>query len=402
MRAIIIDLSVQTFDSPSKLLQGTFWSKVSPAFGGQPVLPRLEVATLFSPMSFGLFHFDMGALSLLNLSLRELNVVFPALRRVLPAFLTVFASCLSVSRNLEVLSVDTPISVLDMSPPPQYFPRLRRLKVDDDGIHPDHLALLSSLPNLEYLSIVLTPDAPLSVPVAFTKLRSLEVFSYDFTGIGLLITHMDVPQLQSLSLSEMHADSYDSFPHELSDHLRAVVRKYPFLSAFRWVSRALYSWHEGRDTPRAYTTFAELIDPLLSLRGMRSFSASFPGLLVPYSPADFLKIAEAWPDIETFDLSVAGNGADQYADLESFASFARHCPHLRELRVPRLKFDAGVSNPVAPLGPPMRHFLRELKIDSVMLPTEQFEEATRLRDTIFGSIKETFPFANVHNVHFPE
>ena len=39
-------------------------------------------------------------------------------------------------------------------------------------------------------------------------------------------------------------------------------------------------------------TLAELFDPLLSLRAMRSFSASFLGPLIPYSSSDFEKMAD--------------------------------------------------------------------------------------------------------------
>ncbi|KAI1790579.1 hypothetical protein LXA43DRAFT_946878 [Ganoderma leucocontextum] len=374
VRAITIDPSVHTFEFPSKLLQGTFWSQLSSALGDWPILPRLEAATLFSLNPFCLLDFDMGALCLLTPSLRELNVIFPGVGRGEQSnFRRVLSACLPAGHNLEALSVVVPVPVLDIEPLPQLYPRLRHLKIDEDGIHPNHLALLATLPNLEYLSIILTPYALPNLPIAFAQLRGLEVFSYSFIGIGLLIVHVDAPQLRSLSISETHPDSSETFPQELSNHLRTLVRKHPFLSAFRWVSRDLSSAGFG-DAGRADRTLAGLLDPLLSLRAMRDFSASFTRPLIPYSLTDFRKIAEAWPDIETFYLSVTGSGADQFADLESLASFARHCPHLRKLRIPRVKFDPDASTPV--VGAPTPHLLRELNVGSVILPTDQFEDAT--------------------------
>ncbi len=396
MRAITIDPAVRTSEFPSKLRQDTFWSRLSSALGDTPILPRLKTATLFSPHPFSIFDFDMGVLRLLNPSIHELNVLFlgvgPGERSKIR---TALSACLPPGHNLEALSVVVPISVLDIEPLPQLYPRLRRLKIDEDGIRPHHLALLATLPKLEYLSIDLNTYAPLDIPVAFTELRSLDVFSYAFDGIGMLIAHVDAPQLRSLSISETHPDSDETYPQELSNHIRTLASKHPFLSAFRWDNRDISS--AGLESvSRADTTLAELFEPLLSLRAMRSFSASFIGPLIPYSRSDFRKMAEAWPDLETFDISVAGRGSDQYADLESLASFARHCPRLRELRVPNLKFDPDASTTVVPVGPPTPHWLRELKVGNVVPSAGQFEDAIRQRTVLTGLIKQIFPSAKIH------
>lgn len=392
VRVITIDPSVQAFKFPSKLLQGTFWSQVSSAFGEQPILPRLEVATLFSPMPFGLFDFDMGALRFLNPSLRELSVIFPGVGlKEQSNFRSIVSSCLSASYNLEALSVEIPIPVVDIDPMPQLYPRLHRLKIDDDGIHPDHIALLASLPNLEYLSIVLTPRMPPNQPIAFAKLRSLEVFSYDSTGIGLLVTHVEAPRLRSFHVSETHGDFDDMYPQKFLQRLRTIARKFPLLSAFRWTTRDL-STDGYENAMGAVITLAELLEPLLSLCAMRSFSASFARPLIPYSPADLRKVAEAWPEIETVYLSVSGGRDVHYADLKSLASFARHCPHLRSLRIPSVKLDANASVPAIPSTPP--HLLQELTIANVILPGG-FEDAFRQGKRLSSLMKQIFPSAKI-------
>ncbi|PIL23599.1 hypothetical protein GSI_14912 [Ganoderma sinense ZZ0214-1] len=331
VRTITIDPSLPTFGFPTKLVQDTFWSQVSSTFGDAPILPQLEAATLFSINPFAVCDFDMGALCLLNPSIRELNITCPG---------NSLSACLPSGHNLEVLSVVVPVAVLEIETLPQLYPRLRSLKVDEDGIHPDDLALFATLPNLEHLSIVLSPYAPLNGPITFAELRSLDVFSYDFSDVGLLIAHVDAPKLQSLSVSESHEDSDDTYPQELSTHLRTLVQKHPSLTAFRWVARDLSSFGHPRtaDTTSLAALFAPLLSDLLS---MRRFSASFAPPYIPCSesPSDFQKIAEAW-------------------------------------------------------GRPV-HALRELEVGSVVLTSEEGAEAARQGRVLRGLMQHIFPGAKI-------
>ncbi|PIL25896.1 hypothetical protein GSI_11649 [Ganoderma sinense ZZ0214-1] len=399
VRTITIDPSVRTAHGqyPSKLRHGTFWARLSSALGGTPILPGLKSAILFSMHHFGEYDFDMGSLCLLNPSIHDLNVLFLGVGRGEQGnFRTVLSTCLpsATGHTLETLSVIVPVPVLDINAFPQSYPRLRRLKIDEGGILPEQLTLLATLPDLEYLSIVLPPFEHLHIPVVFPELRSLEIFSYAFVWIKLLIAHMACPKLQSLFISETHPDSDDTYSQELSDLLRTVTSKYPSLMAFRWDNRDITS--AGMESAsKAGMTLAELFDPMLSLRAMRSFSASFIGPLIPYSPSDFQKMAEAWPELETFNLALAGSGPDQYADLQSLASFARHCPRLLELRIPTIKFNP--SDTSAPfVGSPMPHWLQELKVAKVALPTDEFEEVTRQQTVLLGLAKQVFPSARIN------
>lgn len=266
-----------------------------------------------------------------------------------------------------------PVPVLDIELLARSHPRLRRLKVDEDGTQP--------LTSLHY------PDSPLSLEPSPRLRRTPQLGSLQPLVCWHRVAHRSFgcpPTPVPLhSESEVHADSYHSYPQELSEYLRTVVRKYPFPSAFRRASGDLPP-SGFEDVPRAGTSLAELLDPLLSLRAMRSFSASFTTPLITQSSADFLKIAAAWPGIEMFDLLMADSRADQYADLGTLASFGRQRLRLRELRIPSLKFDPNISTPVVPVGPPALHFLRVLKVDRVILPTKQFEEVTPARGA-FGS-----------------
>ncbi|KAM5536122.1 hypothetical protein V8D89_010221 [Ganoderma adspersum] len=407
VRKITIDPSVSALDfrAPGTLRQETFWSQVSSALDDEPILPRLEAATLFSLNPFALFDFDMGALCLVTPSLRELNVICPG---VGPAersnFQTVLSICLPFGHDLEVLSVVVPVAILEVAALPQQYPRLRHLKIDEDGIRLDQLALFATLPNLEHLSIVLSPYPPLDRPITFPKLRSLDVFSYDFSGVGLLIAHVNAPRLRSISISEIHGGCDKTYPQALSNHLSTLVTKSPFLSAFRWVSRDSNSFvpphAHTRTAPDTSWTLAALLAPLLSaLPTMRRFSALFTRPPIPCSHLDFQKIAESWPALEEFSLSVSGGGGGGGVDpgLESLTSFARHCPRLRTLRVPSVKFDPDDAAVV--LGGPHSR-LRELSIGNVVLTSTEFEEATRqgkmLRSLmqqpeIFPSAKISFP-----------
>ena len=402
VRKITIDPSIRALDfrAPGKLRQETFWSQVSSALDDEPILPRLEAATLFSLNPFALFDFDMGALCLLTPSMRELNVICPG---VGPAersnFRAVLSVCLPCSHDLEVLSVVVPVSILEVEALPQQYPRLRSLKVDEDGIEPDQLALLATLPNLEHLSIVLSPYAPLDRPITFPELRSLDVFSYDFAGVGLLVAHLNAPKLRSISISEAHGGCDKTYSQTLFQHLSTLATRHSALSAFRWVSRDSDSFVPAHaHTRRAETTWtlAALLAPLLSaLPAMRRFSASFTLPPIPCSALDFEKVAEAWQGLEEFSLSVSGcGGRGVEPGLESLAVFARHCPRLRTLRIPSVKFDpddAAASTVQA--GPHSE--LRELRVGNAILASTEFEEATRQGKVLRGLMRQIFPSAKI-------
>ncbi|KAM5540975.1 hypothetical protein V8D89_005286 [Ganoderma adspersum] len=398
VREIVIDPFVGTLDLQRKLLQDTFWFKLIASLGDVPILPRLEVATLHSPNCFQHCSFDMGALRLLNTSIRELNVVFPIasaehqskLRRALTA-------CVSSIQDLKVLSLEVPIPIMDVDSLPRLHSRLCQLKLDRQlDIHPNQLSLLASLPNLKRLSITLNPRAPLNRPVAFGDLRELEVFSADLSAIGALIAHMAAPHLQAFSLSETSTHQEGSgrrLAKDLSVHLHTLATKWPALTAFQWscnLPHAETGFVVASSGGRASEPLAELVVPLLSLRALRSFTASFL--------------------LRAFRLCDDTPRARHHADFAALVAFARYCPRLRSLHLPvlKLKVDPATSaadaasiaalRQVEQLAGARAHWLRELAVRHVIYPRRREEEGEEEGDEaelLQECVRELFPEATL-------
>ncbi|KAM5540935.1 hypothetical protein V8D89_005246 [Ganoderma adspersum] len=355
-------------------------------------------------------------LRILNPSIREFDILFPrADRNDLRCFGRGLAGFFSSMENLEVLSmqVSYPAPFLDIEPLPRLHPRLRHLKLRP-GTHVElnHLRPLTALPNLEYLDIRLSARDPPNLRIALPGLRSLAVSCWNFDIIGTLLAHVDTPELRTFSLTEEHGYS-TNISQELPGHIRALVTKCPSLAAFEWIS-----------SDRGYrglsgVPLAELVAPLLSHRGMRRLSVSLGdnGPVVPYTPADFRTIAEAWPDLEAFRLhgreyrrdGSGGARAEQYADLESIVAFARHCPRLRSLHVPVVQFDPSDSDAVAeelvrraqsPVSP---HWLHELFVEHIHMTSgcsgERDGDRRRELSTVQfrGLMEKVFPSAIVRD-----
>ncbi|PIL25707.1 hypothetical protein GSI_11457 [Ganoderma sinense ZZ0214-1] len=389
--SLVQKISINPFVHTSMKLD-SFWPKLLAvrASGSTPILPRLEVVTLFSPDSFQYCAFDMGTLCLLNPSIRELNIVFstttPELDNGLRRALT---ACLSSPQDLKVLSLEVPIRIMDIETLPRLHSGLCQFKLDRRlCIHPDQLTLLASLPNLERLSFNLSPWDP-TRPVAFKELRDLEVFSSDLAAIGSLLTHMDAPRLHSFSFSETQRDKWGVGKFRAKDlpaHLQTLATKWPALTAFEWhcnrpPAAADVDTSVGREAGRS-EPLAALLAPLLSLRALRSFAAHFYSFVVPYAPADFRALAAAWPALESFRLCDDRARGMHPGDLGALVAFARGCPRLHTLHFPVLRFDPARDSDVASIaavrqleverlgaaGSGGAHWLRELKVRYVIFP----------------------------------
>ncbi|KAM5534809.1 hypothetical protein V8D89_011525 [Ganoderma adspersum] len=332
----------------------------------------------------------MGTLCFLSPSIREFNV---QVRSVSPEgrwkFREAFAACFSSVQDLEVISLDTLVPVLDIGSLPQLHPRLRRL-IFQPFIDSDDISHLASLHNLEHLSVKLRLP---TLPVQLLGLRSLAVSSYTSNGISAFVADMDAPQLQSFSMSQLYGNP-EEIHRELSDVLRVLVTKCPSLTAFSWKSDQRTGRGERSDA------LADLIAPLLSIRTIRNFSAYLRGYMVSHTPSSIRAFAEAWPDLEVFDLRTAdveddGDDNDNvpYADLESLVSFARHCPRLQRLYIPRVKFDRDAA--AAVVRPPAPHWLHSLDVAEVVLCGEQDEDAAAGGDLFRSLMHEVFPAAGI-------
>ena len=366
------------FTLDAELLEDTFWCQLFNTFGGVPILPRLKKATVLGANPYR--SIDTGAFRLLNLSIHELKLDFPhsfenELKQVKEALTVCF---LSIQR-LEALSVEVLdlTSVLDLETLPRLHPHLRFLKLYHCAapIELSCLRILTTLPNLGSLNFHLrSPDSePPHLPMTFPELRNLAVTCGEFAAIGALLDRVNAPQLQALIIDEAHQDS-NNMIQKFPGYFGTLVTKCLSLTTFKWYSRQVLKkgvndsgqWNSGG-------RLAELLAPLLSHRTMRHFSAAFQGSIVPYTSADFCTIAEAWPDIETFNLGDApygdGSWEGRHADLESIVAFAHHCPNLRTLRLPAVRFDP-FSARASELAhdTPAPHWLCELLVIRIVYP----------------------------------
>ncbi|KAM5540972.1 hypothetical protein V8D89_005283 [Ganoderma adspersum] len=411
------------------LLRDTFWCQISFIFGDRPILPNLKVMHFVSlDLSDPI---DMGVLRLFNPSIQELSIEF--LRAIgdrgnATRLRTAFGSCLLSTPNLERLSLIPPYPLLDLESVPQSHPRIRHLRVDAP-INAWCLTSLSSLPDLEYLSICLLE--PVTTPVHFKSLHSLSISGCKsgLESVSTLIASMDAPYLRKLSLVSSHRHSCD-LRTELSHCLQPLPTQFSSLTAFDWTFSQFREFKYGYPGPRnPGGTLAELLEPLLALHALRDLSLDLNGPFVPYSTADFCRMAEAWPDLETLALglerppeihavphplesraSLRGveasrghiygggpGGPVQYADYDAFASFARHCPRLHTLRIPLVRIDSVTDIPGLPEGCPTGHGLCHLYVDAVLCPEAPGWGAGLRRVAVFAEMmKQVFPLAVVH------
>ena len=413
MRKINVDVSRVTKprnpSDPPRLLHDTFWCQMASILGNAPILPNLTAMHFFSLSSDR--DIDMGALRLLNLSVQELTIeyysVYPDHT---PTVKAAFASCFSSTPNLQRLSLILPCSPLDLEALPQSHPRLRYLKVLQP-VSPHCLTCIASLPDLESLSVCIIE--PVSIPVLFRKLRVLSIANVELDKAATLIASMEAPSLRKLSIDSSHLDSAN-LRTEVLKCLDPLVSRFPSLTAFEWRCWQFNSWRSGyRGSRDPCTTLAELTEPLLSFRTLRDVSLDVDGPIVPYSSTDLRRMAEAWPDLETLSLNLdhpdpldsesAGSrdGLIQYANVDSFVSFARLCPRLRELRIPRVLIDSITDIPslVPPSGsehPGAGRQLRLLRVGKLLCPEAPgWKDEEKMNEVFRKMIMTIFPFAAV-------
>uniref|UniRef100_A0A5K1JT82 InlA n=1 Tax=Ganoderma boninense TaxID=34458 RepID=A0A5K1JT82_9APHY len=254
---------------------------------------------------------------------------------------------------------------------PQSYPCLRSLKLERASMDLNDLRPLADLPNLEHLSVSHMSFSDSSYPLTLAGLLSLTVSTSSLRDI--LFTHLNVPRLQSFSLSETRKDS-SHISQEFPNYLRTLLTKCPALTAFSWTSTQVWrNRKHSSGTRRADAPLAELVAPLLEHRTLRHFEMQLCGPIVPYTPSDFGACAEAWPDLEEFCLSDEqddGTGTwkrgERYVDVGTLFEFARNCPGLHRLALPRVeRFGSGALLQFERC-PPARHWLRELSVDKVV------------------------------------
>ena len=416
VREIVIDPFTDTANKSAwGRPQDTFWGQLCSTLHPKPILPRLERAAIRSTKTrdmrvLGFLAFrvrgtknplaiDTGMLRLLNPALHELDIQVTVSQHATPSTLDklgkALATCFSSMQSLEVLSIDVPnlASILDVESLPRSHPRLRYLKLNDRASSGLSLRALTALPNLEYLHTNLCRStARVTLPsgrITLAGLRSLSVSCSEVAAISNLLAHVNAPSLEMFSVCRVVKDySAEPLLQELSKILRTLVARCPSLTAFEWSSTVQSGARRAGHLAQGRSTIplAKFFAPLLSHRAMRGFSVRFDGRgpVVPYTLADFRAIAEAWPDLETFRLRDDG-GCDRGADgsassqsqeervgLECAFAFARHCPRLRVLHLPKVELAVGGFGSDVARCPPEPHAgLRELHVGRVVCVGEQ-------------------------------
>ncbi|KAM5540950.1 hypothetical protein V8D89_005261 [Ganoderma adspersum] len=401
VRKIIVDPSRVSKPSscpsitPPPLLHDTFWCRIAAIFGDAPILPRLTAIHFISADTRR--SIDMGALRLLNPSIRELTIKYASVPSGHVERLdTAFAACFPSTPKLEKLSLRWIV----------------------------HLSTCTRSRS----RIPTCATSNLNTTLRFKRLLSLSVYRLGLGPASPLLTPMEAPRLRKLFISTSHIDPR-GFRAELFQSLLPFAERFPCLTTFHWSCSfvALSNGHPASRDPGA--TLAELIEPLLSLRTLRNLLLEVRGPVVPYSSADFGRMAEAWPDLETLSLMLehmydrewcaslrldprnfppgagAGSGAAggpvQDADYDAFAAFARHCPHLHALRIPRVRIDADADIPTLSSGSPTSHGLQQLLVCELLgLDPEASDERrdgqSRRNGAFLQMMKQIFPYADVH------
>ena len=393
---------------PTTLLRDTFWCQIASVLRDVPILPRLSVIHFVNVDAH--HSIDMGALRLLNPCIRELTIKSNRAPSGHETKLkAVFASCFSSTPNLERLSLQLACSLVDFEALPRSHPRLRHLRVAAP-VTALHLTSIASLPELESLSVCLSE--PTNTPLQFEVLRVLDL-STSISGLDsattLFIT-MDAPRLCKVSIASLHINSLD-LRTEIFQCLHPLTVRFPCITAFHWGCSQIIGRRYGYRSPRdPGATLTELIEPLLSLRTLRDLSLEFQGPVVPYSPSDFHRMAEAWPNLEALALALKDedvrNGPYkglQYADYDSLAAFALHCPRLHTLRIPRVRIDTVADIPGLPADLGSRtsasHQLRRLSVWNGVLCLDAsagYDGEARRNRAFTEMMKPLFPFATVH------
>ena len=146
--------------------------------------------------------------------------------------------------------------------------------------------------------------------------------------------------------------------------------------------------------PRYFPIFGEalakIVEPLLTLRGLRRLSLMMEKIDLDHSSSDFLDMAQAWPHLEEFYVQLHEEKVSR-ADISSIVHFAEHCPRLRRLSMPALDVSLdGLARVTdhAPSSEP--HALPYFSLPRVM-----FRGREGLTSPIRNAVRNIFPKAYI-------
>ena len=319
-------------------------------------------------------------------------------------------------------------------------PRLRHLEVDPP-LNLVDISALTELPTLQYLSISLVnlkPGSSTTAPLLTLKSVTTLIVNSRWTALNQALAVMHLPSMRSLvleglgynesafNLAKGTIECFRTIPHHTSTTSLSISTKYKPSPDCTGSGNSIWAVEDVFEAP-----LLDLIHPLLSLSTLCDVSLSFPRFFILVcASSDLRTIAESWPILEAFHLSVSlrrdGNdrrvyrplsrhpsredldsqsdvsdtyrypkGCTHGAPLEAIVHFARNCLRLRVLRMPAMEMSEDSLAAALELldSAPEPHGLHTLDISLVLLPPgrrELFEKVPELVRAVFPRAK--FPF----------
>ncbi|KAM5540973.1 hypothetical protein V8D89_005284 [Ganoderma adspersum] len=335
----------------------------------EPILPLLHsVDITISSMD----HTNLTAQEALDRGIASILLISPSVREMKLSFNGrmdpdnnkesehVVSNACTRAPNLETLTLvafpwNQNLSILRSNP------RLRSVTIRG-MLGVDDIEPLAHLEELEHLFVILSGGCNLVSTLHFPSLRRL-CLSGLWDTICNLVEWVHAPHTRSLGLNIPQIDARQLIPQS-HRCLQSTVRKFPALERL--------TIHCTKFPPRSPHSQAlntsgllmAIVEPLLSLRGLRDITLHFSACLRLASD-DLRMLAEAWPDVKELrvDVETVVGGRSGF---ESVLHFARRCPHLRVLRLPAMDLAHGAFEGLE--YPASSHPLRYLHVTKVVFP----------------------------------
>ena len=225
------------------------------------------------------------------------------------------------------------------------YPHLRSISVKDFALPVEQLrSLLRNRNTLKALSFEIL-DTTGTCPIGFVALENITL-SGSWKAVGTALGALSAPGVHSLALNPVHPEAHaDEVGNYAPACLSGVTyRRFPRL--FNLNVCAHFKGPEYYRMPRKISSsFTALFQPLFSLHGLRNVTITFSGYVELHcSTEEFVPLAKAWPQLERLTLRKGTEGKSA-AFIATLMAFAENCPHLKELSLPWMQYDASAVAP---------------------------------------------------------
>ena len=369
------------------------WREMANLMEGYSILPLLDAVSLYG---HGIRVLNPGGLSLISASVHELSFHLVISDSDQDGIQALFLEAIEAAPHLERLHLFAPLLDPQALHALQRRERLRSLAIKSQ-IQAVALQPLSQLPNLETLSVCVGEEIP-PVDLQLPAVRDLELKRCDWTNVDSFLANTDLPSLRSLTFSKIEHGP-ERLIHDGAQSFRTLSAKHPHITSLsiNCVSNAQLPFHHTYEPLPTGGTLMSMVEPLLSLHALRDVRLRFRIYLFDYTSADIRAFAEAWRDLETFQLEmVTREGPGCRAGFESVVHFAHNCPRLRGLHLPEMQFDLDREGLEGVVYPERAHPLREMDVAQVVFPKDM-----DLSAEMTEFVRRVFPFAAVPLVEHP-